>query len=230
MRLINGRVKMLLRPYLEKGRALVFRWISMDKQGKFCFLKEQYFIDFPDDKLMRNKGTVNGEKHNRPCFFAFRDNLFPIYWLIPISSKFDKYYSIYCKKVSRYGQCNTIRFGTVLGQRSVFLIQNMCPVTENYIEEFYIDPISKKYVAVDKRTEKDIIHNAKKVLQLYRQGKPIIFPDANKIYNSLIKKEISKDPKPDLSKEHTPWNDYLIQLHHDKEKSKDFTNDKEEER
>mgnify|MGYP007012350780 CR=1 FL=1 len=57
MRLINGRVKMLLRPYLEKGRALVFRWISMDKQGKFCFLKEQYFMDFPDDKLMR---LING--------------------------------------------------------------------------------------------------------------------------------------------------------------------------
>lgn len=37
--------------------------------GHFYFIKDQYFIDFPDTKLMQNKETVNGKTHNRPCFF-----------------------------------------------------------------------------------------------------------------------------------------------------------------
>ena len=34
-------------------------------------IKDQYFIDFPDTKLMQNKETVNGKTHNRPCFMLF---------------------------------------------------------------------------------------------------------------------------------------------------------------
>ena len=34
--------------------------------GHFYYIGDQYFIDFPDDKLMRNKERVNGQPHDRP--------------------------------------------------------------------------------------------------------------------------------------------------------------------
>ena len=46
-------------------------------QGQFCFLEDQYYKDFPDDKLMKNKEVINDALHDRPCFFAFPDNEHP---------------------------------------------------------------------------------------------------------------------------------------------------------
>ena len=41
--------------------------------GHFYYIDDQYFIDFPDDKLMRNKERVDGQPQDRPWFYAFRD-------------------------------------------------------------------------------------------------------------------------------------------------------------
>ena len=43
-------------------------------QAQLYFLSDQYYQDFPDDKLMKNKDTINGMPHSRPCFFAFQHN------------------------------------------------------------------------------------------------------------------------------------------------------------
>ncbi len=109
------------------------------EEAQLYFLSGQYYTDFPDDKLMKNKETIDGVPHNRPCFFAFRDSKHPeIYWIIPISSKYEKYKKIAEDKTKKYGHCNTIRFGTVLGRNTAFLIQNMCPATKDYLTA-YID-------------------------------------------------------------------------------------------
>lgn len=101
--------------------------------GHFYYIDDQYFLDFPDDRLMRNKEAINGQPHNRPCFYAFRDDRTGLYWLIPFSSQVEKFREYYNAKIAKYGKCDTIIFGDVLGYEKVFLIQNMCPVTEKYI-------------------------------------------------------------------------------------------------
>lgn len=42
-------------------------------QAQLYFLSDQYYLDFPDDKLMKNKDMIDGVPHSRPCFFAFPD-------------------------------------------------------------------------------------------------------------------------------------------------------------
>ncbi len=69
------------------------------KNGNFYFLSDDYFIDFPDDKLMQNKETINGVSHDRPCFYAFYAEDTNLYWMIPFSSKVDKFKDIYNKKI-----------------------------------------------------------------------------------------------------------------------------------
>lgn len=67
----------------------------MAKNAQFYFISEQYYIDFPDDKLMKNKPSDNGIPHQRPFFFAFPDKLNPnIFWMVPVSSQCQKYQSI----------------------------------------------------------------------------------------------------------------------------------------
>lgn len=153
--------------------------------GHFYFLSDQYFSDFSDSYLMQNKETVNGIPHGRPCFYAFFDNSTKLFWMIPISSQVGKYYPIYLSKMKKYGRCDTIVFGEVLGHRKAFLIQNMCPVTPQYISSEYTDSVSGSPVRIDINLEEELSSKARKVLALQRKGIPLIFPDVLKIECSL---------------------------------------------
>jgi len=156
--------------------------------GKFYFLTEQYFLDFPDANLMSNQETVKGIARDRPCFFAYYDDKSKLYWLIPFSSRVNKFTTIYNQKVRKYGKCDTIVFGKVLGHDKAFLIQNMCPVLPEYIKNEYYDSTNTIPVKVNGVLEKELITKAKKVLVLQRKGIKLIFPDVLKIEKELIKK------------------------------------------
>ena len=58
------------------------------EDGKFYFIKDEFFDTFKDYSLMGNKD--GGTK--RPCYFCFRDRKDKeIIWFVPISTKYDKY-------------------------------------------------------------------------------------------------------------------------------------------
>jgi hypothetical protein len=148
--------------------------------GCFYFIKDEFFIDYKDSRLMENK-KIN----KRPCYFAFIDNKTQLIWFIPISSKYDKYRLIYEKKKKKNGVCDTIVLGKLLGYESVFLIQNMFPCKDKYIESKYIH--SNSPVKVDGVLQKEIEKKAKKILALTRKGNKILFTDIEKIESSLLK-------------------------------------------
>ena len=155
-------------------------------KGRFYFVKEEYYKIFKDKYLMKNRETIEGKSHNRPCYYSFLDEKTGLYWLIPISSKIYKYEKIYLNKIQKNGKCDTIILGKVLGYRKVFLLQNMFPIIDKYISNEYIDK-NQKPVHIDKRLEKEIDEKAKKVLSLHRQGINLIFPDVEYIEQVLTK-------------------------------------------
>lgn len=153
-------------------------------RAQLYFLSDQYYRDFPDDKLMQNKDVINGVPHNRPCFFAFEDSkISAIYWIVPISSRCEKFKQIEQNKIKKYGYCNTIRFGTVLGRTTAFLIQNMCPATSKYLTA-YIDK-NKCPIRIDNRIAADVERNSRNVLAIAKRGAKVVFPDIFKIYREL---------------------------------------------
>jgi len=158
------------------------------KLGHFYYITDQYYIDFPDKHLMKNKETISGQPHDRPCFYAFKDSSSGIYWMIPISSQTNKFKQLYQKKLARYKRCDTIVFGNLLGREKAFLIQNMCPITDEYINNMYIDNVSMLPVRIDGALEKELIKKAGRVLALQRKGINLIFPDVLKIEAQLLSK------------------------------------------
>lgn len=154
--------------------------------GHFYYINDQYFVDFPDSNLMRNKETINGQVHDRPCFYAFQDSVTEIYWMIPFSSQVSKYRRYYNSKIQRYHRCDTLVFGNVLGHEKAFLIQNMCPITAQYIKNEYFDSKANVPVRIDGTLERELIEKAKRVLALQRKGIKLIFPDVLSIESKLI--------------------------------------------
>lgn len=86
--------------------------------------------------------------------------------------------------MQKYHRCDTIAFGEVIGHEKAFLIQNMCPITEKYMKNEYLDSVANILVRVDGRLEKD---KAGKVLALQRKGAKLIFPDVLSIEQELLK-------------------------------------------
>lgn len=153
--------------------------------GHFYYIADQYFIDFPDPYLMQNKETVNGQLHDRPCFYAFEDEITGIYWMIPFSSQTGKFKIIYNTKIQKYHRCDTILFGKVLGYEKAFLIQNMCPIIDEYVKNEYFDSAANVPVRINGAFEQELIAKAKKVLALQRKGYKLIFPDVISIESQL---------------------------------------------
>lgn len=140
---------------------------------------------------MQNK--ENGNK--RPCYFCFKSKKYDnIIQFIPVSTKIEKYKKIYNKKIQKQiklgkkTSVDTIVFGDIANTYSAFLIQNMFPVTQEYIENQYIK--NKVPIRLSNKLQEEIIYKANKVLNLYNHGmKNIVFPNIDKILEQLIKIE-----------------------------------------
>lgn len=68
------------------------------EEGKFYFLRDDFFEKMQDKNLSNNKD--NGNK--RSCYFCFRDKKNnKLIWFVPISSKVSKYQKIYQEKLEK---------------------------------------------------------------------------------------------------------------------------------
>lgn len=112
-------------------------------------------------------------------------------WFIPVSTKIEKYKKVYDSKIQKQIKLgkktavDTIVFGNVANTYSAFLIQNMFPVTLEYIESQYTK--NKVPIKVSNQLQKEIIYKANKVLNLYNHGmKNIVFPDIDRILDKLL--------------------------------------------
>lgn len=96
------------------------------KASGLYVLKEQFFIEMADPYLKRNKDE------NRPHYYCFKDK--EMYWMIPLSSRTKKYQHIMTKQREKQKPCDILHIAKLDNDRdSVFLIQDMFPVTEQYV-------------------------------------------------------------------------------------------------
>ena len=107
------------------------------EDGKLYFIKDEFINKYnPKFHLMENKEI--GTK--RPTYFCFRDKLNKkILWFVPMSTKYQKYKEVYeeIKNKIRKEPNNFVFAKNVAGKKTVFLIQNMFPTLEKYIQEEY---------------------------------------------------------------------------------------------
>ena len=152
--------------------------------GRLYFIKDEFYDRFEKYGLLSNRG----EGHNRPCCYMFKihkeDNVF---WMIPVSSQVEKYEKIYAHAVERYGVCDNIEFGYVLGKKNAFLPQNMFPVTIEYIDKEYLDPNTGKPITMSRDFIAKLNAKARKKVRYDFYGKHLGFSDTVGIYEELTR-------------------------------------------
>ena len=162
--------------------------------GKLYFVNDSFYERFNNHGLLGNKEIINGSPHNRPCCYLFKydEDIDDIYWLIPISSKIDKYKKQYQKAIAKYGKCDNISFGYVLGKECAFLPQNLFPITSRYINNVYIDKNTSLPISVPPDLMAELNAKARKKIRYNQQGKLLGMTDIMKIYNELKQDSLCK--------------------------------------
>ena len=92
---------------------------------------------------------------------------------------FDIFYAISNKQIEKYGNCLTIVIGEYDGKQAVFLLQNMFPITEKYLDHIHTrnnNPVPVKY-----SIQTEVSTKMKRILQLHARGKKIVFPDISRL-------------------------------------------------
>ncbi len=152
------------------------------ESGHFYFIKNEFYNSLPDCGLMSNKGNELG-RGGRPCHYCIKYNDY--FWMIPISSKIDKYHAIYESKVQKRGFCDTIRFGYVNGKERAFLIQNCFPVTDKYIDSEYKLENGTISVTIPERMSHELNVLVRKVIRLHDKHINLTLTDLDRIIEFL---------------------------------------------
>lgn len=135
----------------------------MKKTG-FYIIKDKFFEDMKDPYLKGNKAG------NRPHYYCFEDASNGIYWMIPLSSHIDKYRLIMGKKEKAGKPCDILHIVKLDDSReSVFLIQDMFPITEEYIEREYTIA-GNHLMLTSEHTAREIEQKAKKIMGMLKRG------------------------------------------------------------
>lgn len=148
----------------------------------FYIVKDNFFKDMNDPYLKGNKEA------NRPHYYCFKDERTGLYWMIPLSSRIEKYKKIMSKKNASGKPCDILHIIKLDNDKeSVFLIQDMFPITEEYIERKYT--IANNHLTVtSEHSALEIEKKAKKVMNMLKKGVKFTptQPDINAIIDKLI--------------------------------------------
>lgn len=158
-------------------------------ENGFYIIKDSFFDKFNDPYLKGNK------KESRPHYYAFKDKKTNLYWVVPISSRVEKYRKIMESKMLKYnGRCDTLHIAEIVdGRPNVFLIQDMFPITEDYIERDY-NINGKHLMLMNDKQIKIISKKVFRVLHLIRKHYTFspTQPDVLKIEQELLKDSPAK--------------------------------------
>ena len=152
--------------------------VEMMQKTGFYIIKDKFFEDMSDPNL---KGNKSG---NRPHYYCLKDEEEGIYWMIPLSSRIDKYKDIIKKRLARKQPCDIIHIAKLDNDKeSAFLIQDMFPVTEEYVEREYT--IAGNHLKLtSEHVVREVERKANKVYKLLKNG-VVLNPTQPKVMRML---------------------------------------------
>lgn len=135
----------------------------MKKTG-FYIIEDDFFAEVNDPYLKGNK------EQNRPHYYCFEDSENGIYWMIPLSSRIDKYQRIIDKRLAAGKPCDTLYIVELDNNRkNVFLIQDIFPITADYIKREYTIA-GNPMMLTSEHVAREIEKRARRVVGLLKRG------------------------------------------------------------
>lgn len=104
--------------------------MGVHEENRILYYKGFFFDDMEEPYLKGNK------EGNRPHYYCLEDSVSGLYWMIPLSSRIDKYKKIVENKKKAGKPCDIIHIVKLDDDReSACLLQDMFPITEAYYKK-----------------------------------------------------------------------------------------------
>lgn len=132
--------------------------------GCLYFISNDFFERVKDPYL-----KINYENTKRPHYFAFYDSKTELFWLVPCSSKVEKFERLIEKKKEQHKPTDTVKIVKIFDDKTVLLFQDMFPATERYIDGMYIKGGQPVRIA-DPKLIQEMEKTARKVIGLLHRG------------------------------------------------------------
>lgn len=154
-------------------------------KGELCFIKDEFFRKINDPFLKCNYETTK-----RPHYYIFQDQKTKLYWMVPCSSKVEKFEKIIREKRMRGKPVDGIEIVKIRQKKTVLLFQDMFPIRESYIEGVYIRQGQRVGISNPELIQR-LDEKAEKAIKLLRHGVKFTKtqPDVNRIERFLIAEE-----------------------------------------
>lgn len=136
----------------------------LTKQGHLYFISDAFFEKVNDPFL-----KINYSKTKRPHYFAFLDSKTDLFWLVPCSSKVEKFQNIIDKKKAAHKPSDAIKIVKIQGKKTVLLFQDMFPCIPKFIDSLYIRANTPVSIA-NPKTLAELEKTAYKVVKMLRRG------------------------------------------------------------
>ena len=182
---------------LSHDRVASLKGIIMYKEGFTYHIKDDFFINAKKHEL--DKGLMSNKEGGnfRPTYYAIKDSTTDLLWVIPLSLKVEKYQNIYNGKVEKHGSCDTIVMGEYDGVKAAFLLQNMFPIKEEYID--HIHTRNGNPVPVKEITKLEINQKIKKLKQLFNRGIKPVFTEFSRLEQLMLHENQLLKEQPTIS-------------------------------
>jgi len=153
---------------------------------------------------MTCKELIDYDKTKRP-HLAVRDKSTSLIWLVPCSSRIDKFEGIIKKKQSKHMSTDAIKIIDVQNKKTVLLLQDMFPVAPHYIHGQWIRGGQPVRVA-DPVMLSEMEQTANNTIKLLRNGAKFTptQPDANRIEKLMLEEMQMQKIKERITERITP--------------------------
>jgi hypothetical protein len=148
----------------RKGFFIRGKFMLEIKAGCLYFVDDSFF-----EKVNDPYRKINYENTSRPHYMAFFDTKTSLYWLVPCSSKVEKYEKIIEQKQKNRKSTDTIKIIKIQDKKTVLLFQDMFPTCAHYIKEQYVRGGQAVCIA-DPKIVAELEKTAKKIINLLKRG------------------------------------------------------------
>lgn len=150
--------------------------------GTLYFVSDAFFDKIDDPFLMQNY-----EKTKRPHYFAIKDRKSGLYWMIPCSSKVEKYKRLIEQRRKHKRRTDIFKIVTIQNVEMALILQDMFPVSEKYIDGVYTRR-GQIMQLVEPKSFDEVERAANHVIGLIRRGIRFVSsqPDALRIEKILL--------------------------------------------
>ena len=150
------------------------------QEGYAYHIKDDYFTLAADENLLQNKPGGN----YRPTYYCMKDPATSLLWVVPMSTKVAKYQLLHDKMAARYKECLTIIMGQFDGRQAAFLLQNMFPTIEPYLD--HVHTRNGNPVPISHSIQQNVKNKMKRLKLLLARGHKLVFTDVGRLEKLML--------------------------------------------